>query len=232
MPKAKTIDDGASIGKRKGAELRDPLERAGRASKDEAARFLSLVAKGVKYSDFMEHVAVNVFEELRSVSLVDSFFALDDAAVCAKLRMSKEQLQGYREHPQYEPVKEALRASAKQLGGASTVDGMAEAMERNVAHEVYGMAMLAGSDRERLKALDAFVDRRSAKKGREPEKGSALVIPERLLELMAKGLEMEKHLVGPAVRQIGEGPVIDLAVEQDDEISADVLNVPLQEEET
>jgi len=227
-------DSEASIGNRRGRKAQDPLTNATRTNRDETARWLSLVSRGVKYSDFLDAdppLGVNVFEELRTVALIDTFFQLDDAAILAKIDMQPDVLKGYRENPQYQPMVDALKGSAKRLGGADTVDGVAEAMEKEVVHEVYAMGMLEGNAREKLKALTEFVDRRSAKKGREGDAGSALMIPERMLELMALGLEKERHLLPPEPRKIGEGSVIDIAAEADDSISADRLNVPTQEED-
>ena len=218
--------------KSKKPESSDALADAGQSSKEEIGKFLALTCRSVKYSDFLDAhppLSVPVFQELQTVALIDQFFQLDDAGVCARLEMELPTLQNLRGNPHYAAMKQALLDAAKRLGGANTVDGLAEVMEREVAHEAYGLGMLEGTARDKQKALDAFIDRRSAKKTRAPEAGNALMIPERMLELMALGLEKEKHL---QPRQIGAGAVIDLTAEvEDDSISADVLNVPAVEED-
>lgn len=236
-PKTLDKDDSpASIQKRKGRELSDPLAHAGRTARDETARMLSLVSKGVRYTDFMDAdppiEGVNVFEELRTVALVDKFFQLDDAEVCKRLRMKPENLEHYRQHPLYPQMVEALKASARRIGGVSTIDGLAETMEREVAHELLGIGLLEMNVREKRSVLGDLADRRSAKKGRQGDGPQVLVMPDRWLELIQLAAGMEPRLLKQVPQHPGlpPGPTIDIPAE-DDDISADRLNVPVQEED-
>lgn len=199
----------------------DPIVAAAKHQKDDSARFLALTSRAVRYADFMEELPVNIFEEMRTVAVVDQFFRIDDVSLTKLVRIPAEQLVAYREHPCYPRIREALLAAARKQAGASTLKSFAEMMESQVAGEVYGIAMLGSNQRIRMDALREFTDRLEAKKGREPESAPAFVFPERVLELMALGLKMEKHL--------GDGgPVIDI---ESEEIDGGRMNVPEQEED-
>lgn len=214
---------------KRGRPLKDPLTRVRKEQRAEAAQFMSLVTKGVPYSAFLDAdppLAVNTFAALRNVGTVDQFFDFDDAAICVRLEISKDELARYRENPHYPKIREALVTSARRLGGARTIDSLAENMEGEVAQELYAMGMLEKSPREKIKALDAFADRRSAKKTRQEQVGSGMVLPERLLDVIKLGLEWEKHLLQERGR-----PALAAGDEDVIEISASRLNVPAEEDE-
>lgn len=218
----------------------DPVELARADARRSDVRALSLISRSVPYSAFMDAdppIGVGLFEEIRGIALVDAFFIeLSDAEVCAKLGVSPDHLGDLRRHPHYEPVKAAMRESARRLSAPRTLDDMAEAIEPEVAREMYSLAMSCGSPREQLKALEAFADRRSAKKGREQQEGAGLLLPERFVEALELGLRMEKHLIesARAEKLVGSGSVpaaIGAGDEQVIEISASVVNVPREADE-
>ncbi len=188
------------------------------------AKVLSHIASGVNYSDFLAAdppIGANVFLDLRGLALLDTFMELDDGDISGKLDILPGQLAGLRAHAHYDNMVERLRASASSLAAATSIDGMAAAGERQVAAELFHMAMHGKTSRDQLKAIEALADRRSSKKTREPEQ-RVLSFPEGLMEFMKLALEMTGRQSEP--RTIGAGePAI--------EILADRLNVPVHRDE-
>lgn len=226
---------------RRGPRLTDPVAQAEQAAKDELARFVSLVTREVQWSQFLgsgepgepEPPSVPVFMDLRTLGMVDAFFGYDDALVCQKLSWAPETVASLRANPFYPIIKQALFDAARRLGGAKTIDQVAEVLEGAVGRQMASVALLDGGDAKiRGKMLESFADRRSAKISRGVDGAGGIVFPERLLELMEAGLAMEHHLLKKAAPPAlpDGGPVIDLEV-LDDAIGGDVLNVPRHEEE-
>lgn len=227
---------------KKGRPPSDPLARARKTQTVEMAEFLSLVSRAVHYTDFMDldpaiHFGVDDFNNLRSTAIRDQFFpSLDDAEVCRKLKIQRDVLLRSRRHSYYEKMRTSLMDAARSLGSARTVSGMAEAMEPQVAREMLAVGILSSDVRAKVKMLDSFADRRSSKKGRQGEQGVNLMLPQRFVEAMQLGLEMEKHLLArmAAADAVTTSHALQLAEPEPEgdviEISAKVVNVPRREE--
>lgn len=201
--------------KRRPPPVVDPIDRAIAAQKEAQARFVRQVCALVPYEMFLEvkpALKIMTFEELRTAAMLDLFFDLSDEEVARKLTVKEWRLQNLREHAHYGAVRDALAEQAKKLAGSLTMDALAEVAERAVASERLSTALDPGGDaRERNRAQDAFLDRRSSKKGRESEGGAVLVLPEGLLEMLRAAREIE------AARNVGRQEVI---------IDATVLQIP------
>jgi hypothetical protein len=187
-------------------------------------RTLTLISSGVNYTDFLAldpPLAANTFLELRGLSLLDTFMDLTDGELILKLDLLPTRVADLRAHPHYPTMCDRLKAAAQRLASAATIDGMAEAGERDVARELLYTATHGDKPAARLRAAESLADRRSSKKVREPEQ-RVLSFPEGMMEVMRIAMEM-------AGRQLPHAPVAGLLDpgEPAIEIRADRLNVPI-----
>jgi len=167
------------------------VEDAIRESHQEGRFFVTLVARFVPYSDFCDQVTLDVFRLLLGTALFDQFSELPDSEKAERMGsqanpVAAERLAGLREHPLYGAVRERIVEQARRLALPRSMDEWAEVAEDIAAREGLKIA-LTGGVKERIEAVKSFVDRRSAKKGREMAP-SILMLPDRFVEALKAGL--------------------------------------------
>lgn len=188
--------------KRRPPPVVDPIDRTIAAQKEAQARFVRQVCALVPYEMFLDReppLKIMVFEELRTAAMLETFFDFSDEEIARKLTVAEWRLQNLREHPHYGAVRDALAEQAKKLAGSLTMDALAEVAERAVASERLSTALDPGGDaRERNRAQDAFLDRMSARKGREGggSTSALIILPEGLLEGLREARELEVKFGG------------------------------------
>lgn len=181
-------------------------------------RFFQTVVEHVLYSDFIDlepPLAVDLFLKLRSLTILDRYFQLEDESILARMGIAQEHLDRLRAHPHYPPVLEAVKEKTSKLAKPRSMDDWAQEAQDRMASEMFLVALSDAGPRDRVPAIEAFLDRTSAKKGREAEKPAGMMFPDDALKIMKFALEMGQ---GQEPKQIGSGSTVDIA--------ADVLNVP------
>lgn len=197
------------LGKKKKKEDDNSLQGDAREKK-----FWKLVAESVPYSQFLELrpvLKVNWFLEMRTLAILDLFWDLKDEEIIEKLNIEQIRLYNLRSSPHYQAVCAAAAAAARDMAKPRTLDEWARDTEDRVAADLYLIGTGDGLARDRVAALTAFADRRSAKKGREAEAGGQMMLPPNLVAaiqfVMSQG----------AVPELGDG------------VDGGVLNVPRRE---
>lgn len=184
-------------------------------SKREKAQFLKLVLAQVQYTGFvklMPRMKLDEFDRIRSIALIDTFLDMTNRDIMARLGVNESIVTGARKHVHFPVVQETLVEAAVALA-AKTIDEMAKVMEGSVAKEMAVGALSGNLDREQLVALQEFASRTAPKPGRTSDQ-KGILFPPKLLEIIARGVQMMPKPV--------DGQLI--------EISASRVNVPLLEE--
>lgn len=177
-------------------------------------QLLKLLVKKVRWSDFWEYehrgksrqLAFSRFEVLMNIALGDLFTDHDDKKLAQIFGAHEKWLPENREHPQFEPIKAALRQAMADVQAKKGIDGWAELIEDAVGQEVAATALFAKSGREKGAAQDAILDRRSAKKGRGAEtSGVHIYLPagfemtrDRALQIEAEIRQRQQTYLPPA----------------------------------
>jgi hypothetical protein len=173
----------------------DSLDKALGSREEALAKYIRNVAALTPFEAFLgldPPLKPGVFFQLQTMAVCDLFFDFEDSEIAKRLSVQEWKLSNLREHAYFGKVRDALQASAMALAGAASMDKMAEVAERAVASERLGMALdPSGDSREKAKALESFIDRRSARKGREGESAKVLLLPDGLLEMLRQAREME-----------------------------------------
>lgn len=166
---------------------------------------LRTMAKMVRWIDFWEYedqkgrkkiLSYPKFESLLALSMADLFTELDDEKKSSILRATRSQVKDNRLHPQYETIKEAVLGVMEKLRATKGIDGWASLLEDAASQEVGYTALFAKSGREKQRALDAILDRRSAKKGRGGEGSEIhLHLPPGFLENRERSRELEASIL-------------------------------------
>lgn len=198
---------------KKAKKAEDPLQNDSQVKK-----FWALVVEGVPYSQFIglePPLKVNRFQEIRTLVILDRFWDLSDDEIAEKLGISADHLAMLRGNPHYEAVAAAVTAEAVRLSSPRTFDEWAAdpKVEDRVASELLMTGLSTSSARDRVAALSAFADRRSAKKGREAEEAPAVSLPPNFVQAIMHVYQMAGSQ-GPAALPAGGG------------VDAGVLNVP------
>lgn len=111
-----------------------------------------------------------------------------------------------RAKPGFAAIQEKILEAAGKLALEMKMDKAAEALEEVMVREQARLA-LAGRPSDRPEAVASFLDRRSAKKGRDPEVGKGLYLPEGFIEAIRLGFQLSRGQL-------------------DDGVSAERLNTP------
>lgn len=189
---------------------------------------LRLISRIVRWIDFWEYedkkgktrrLSFLRFEALVKLSMAELFAEYTDKDLAKILGILPGWLKSSREHPQFEPIKEAVAEAARKLRDSKGVDSLAELLEGDVAIEVGATALFAKSGREKQGAQDALLDRRSAKKGRGGEAPSIhLHLPEGFQATRDRALEIQAEILKDRQRY--------LPAPEDDVIDASFVRVP------
>lgn len=227
----------------------DALDSAHRAGLSIDADFLHLVMAQIQVSDYLgseeeegaEGISIPLFSTLRLLCVIDQLYHLSDAEILAKLKIKTTlEVVALRKNPHYQKMLTSVREAVKTVSSMTTMDQVAEMTEGRMAKSVASMATRPKGSRERMKALEAIVDRRSQKKSRKGEGGggvhlhfppsvfASIVETHRVLQERGGGEAPEVRLALPA----GVGhPAPQPDIEDADEIDGSVVNVPLPEVE-
>lgn len=193
---------------------------------------LRLISRIVRWVDFWEYkddrgetkrLSYLRFEAIVKVAMADLFAEYEDGKLVKILGVFPTWLDSIREHPQFEPVRDAVAEATRKLRDARGVDSLAELLEGDVAIEVGATALFAKSGREKQAAQDALLDRRSAKKGRGGEVASIhLHLPEGFQTTRERALRIEAEIL--------KERRLSLPAPEDDIIDAAFVRVPDDEE--
>lgn len=166
-------------------------------------QLLKLLIKMVPWSDFWEYeykgksqqLSYTKFEVLMDLAMGELFTDHDDDKLAKIFGVPEKWIPENREHPQYEPIKAAMRAAMERTKAKKGIDGWAELIEDAAAQEVAATALFAKSGREKQGAQDALLDRRSAKKGRGAETGAVhIYLPDGFERTRDRALQIEAQI--------------------------------------
>lgn len=238
----------------------DALESAHRAGLSIDADFLHLVMAQIQVTNYLGSdaeeeggdpipgIPIPLFSTLRLLCVIDSLYQLPDAEILPRVKVSTtSELASLRKNPQYPRMLADVRAATKQIAGMKSMDEVAETTESRMAMAVAAMATRTKGSRERMKALEAIVDRRSQKKSRKGEGGGGglhlhfppsvfAAIQETHRVLQGRGEMGAGVATAPEVRLAlppgtgagaGQMPLSSPIIEDADEIDGSVVNVPL-----
>jgi hypothetical protein len=162
-----------------------PAKRDGRFSqleakiasteREEYEGALRQIYRHAPYADFVElGLTILQFQDIRLVAANVDILGLDISVVESKLHVEMGWCDGIKEHPQYEEVKERIKAAFVKACGAKTFDQIAENAQTAVGRRLVDFAE-TGPARESIQALTELAARVSAKKARndEPEDDGA-----------------------------------------------------------
>lgn len=103
-----------------------------------------------------------------------------------------------RARPAFVAIREKVLAAGETLSVSRKMDEASEAMEEIFVREQTRLA-LAGRAVDRPDAVASFLDRRSAKKGREPDAGRGMFLPAGFLEAIRLGFELSRGQLDESV---------------------------------
>lgn len=179
----------------------------------------------VRYSDVVpedpeeEAMTVTRFQQLRQLAVYDVFFDMTNAEKCYAVHppINKANIWRTRQQQDYREIVALVKDRAATLARSGGMMDAAEQLEPQLAEKILHMA-LHGSGRDRLKALDEFVGRLSAKKGREDQ--LVVRMPPDLEQAIASAMETARLAEAKRLPP-GGGEVVDAEV-----ISASVVPLP------
>jgi len=179
----------------------------------------------VRYSDVMpedpdeDAMTVTKFQQLRQLAIYDTFYSMSNAEKAFAIHppISAKNIWRTRQQPEYVQLEGLVRERAATLAKSGGMMDTAEQLEPQLAEKILHMALL-GAGRDRLKALDEFTGRLSAKKGREDQ--LVVRMPPDLEVAIASAMETAR-LAEKKLLPGGSEPVVDAEV-----ISASVVPLP------
>lgn len=184
---------------------------------------MRLVARMVPWTEFWEYqdeegrektLAYYRFEALLGLAMADCMTEYPDKKKSQILQATQAQIEKLRNHPQYEPVRTRVMETMRRLKKTRGIDGWAELLEDIASTETAAIGLFSSSTRDKQAAIDTFLDRRSAKKGRGGEAGQVHIhLPDSFVSTRDRALQIEAEMrsrIGEAEgpKQI-EGDVID-----------------------
>lgn len=177
------------------------------------AEWLDSVKMLVRYADVLtldaeEIIAVDVFQAFRQLAVYELFYDITRAVQAEGTGMSVRQIEKALKDERFLQIREMVRTQALALAQHSGMMDTAEALEPQMAEKVLHMA-LHGRGRDRLKALDEFTGRLSAKKGREDK--LIIRMPPDLEDAIARAMETAQRAEAKLLPG-GEPDVIDACV--------------------
>lgn len=183
-----------------------------------AKRFLEAVLEHVPYSQFIDcnpPLMVDEYLTLRNLALIDRFWGWTDETIRDKIGYEALTLQQLRSHAHYGAIKDKLVETAIELSKPASMATWAKRVEDRAAMEMFLLSVGDGKNhKDRLTALESFLDRTSAKMGRESESGPSITIPSDVLQSIRFALEMKAKAGGGDDLLLEGGP------------RGDVLGVP------
>ena len=189
----------------------DAMQRATETSDDMIIEFLTAVSAQVEYRNIAQEdgefqwdkISIPEFVNLRTLAMIDMFDPRKDEEIKPAITVPKTPRQ-LRNHPFYKRVKEEVRAQAERVARTDTMMAASEELEPIMVGKMRHLA-LTGSDREKAMATKEFLDRQSAKVGREGGERVIYFQPGFLENLEKTAKILEQHRVTKQV----EGEVID-----------------------
>lgn len=189
------------------------------------AEWVETIKMLVRYSDVIpeepdeEAMTVSRFQQLRQLAIYETFYDLTrkEQSFHVKPPMAVPTIQRWLQRDEYKLVEGLVRERATTLAKSGGMMDAAEQLEPQLAEKILHMA-LQGTGRDRLKALDEFTGRLSAKKGREDQ--LIVRMPPDLEAGIASAMETAR-LAEAKLLPPGGGETIDAEV-----ISASVVPLP------
>jgi len=176
------------------------------------AEWLDSVKMLVRYADVIlideDIMPVDVFQAFRQLAVYELFYDITRAVQAEGTGMSVRQIEKAIKDERFVAVKDMVREKAAMLAQQGGMMETAEALEPQMAEKVLHMA-LHGRGRDRLKALDEFTGRLSAKKGREDK--LIIRMPPDLEDAIARAMETAQKAEAKLLPG-GEPDVIDACV--------------------
>lgn len=163
----------------------DALEE--NATKD-LADFLAMLGRMVPYPLFSARATHSDYRRLFLLVTLDLFSNYDEEG--KRLRTGREPAE-QRALPVYAEIYAKVVAAAEALAADRTMDEASEKLEEVFVREQIRLG-LAGRVIDRPNAISSFLDRRSAKKGKEPDAGRGMYFPEGFIEAIRLGFELSR----------------------------------------
>lgn len=150
-------------------------------------------------------VDVRRFQVLRNIAIGEVLLATTRAEQAEAAGISPSTVEKWVRTPLYARIREVVNDRAKQVALSGTMLSVAEELEGVFTLEMLHEA-LRGTGRDRLKALDEFTGRRSAKKGREAS--VTLRLPPQLEEAIMQAREIQLRHALPEETEVIDATVI------------------------
>lgn len=187
---------------------------------------LRLAVTLVPWLDFWEykdskgkdkHLSFAHFEGILSIALAELATDYDDEKLARSVNATKKWIHNMRQHPQYVAIRDATADALRRLRQTRGIDSWAELMEYAAGKETAATA-LYGKGMAKQGAVDALIDRRSAKKGRGAEGAQVHIhLPPQFESTRDRALTIEAEILRREPR---------LLPSADDAIDASFVRVP------
>ena len=175
----------------------------------------------VRYSDLIREgvggLTANRFVKYRQLAIFEHFSELTVKEKAERLEVSHWAIREWKKDPDYERVLDRLVVVAEDAARDRSVVEAAQAYEPVLVGELLNTA-LYGSGRDKLKAIDEFTGRISAKKGREGGE-IHLRLPDEFIEQIKEAQKIQQKQLPPAelVDDVIEASVVSVPEYEDDE---------------
>lgn len=181
----------------------DAFDFLERKSTDDLIEFLAMLQRMVPYSLFAARLPHAEYRRRFVLAALDLFSAFDEGEKKRRIGAEPEEV---RAHALFPEIKGRVLTAGGLLAEDRTMDKAAKDFEEVMVREQARLAF-TGRPADRPEAIASFLDRTSAKKGREPDPGKGLYLPEGFLEVVRLGFALAKGQLN-------------------DEVSAERLNTP------
>jgi hypothetical protein len=128
------------------------------------------------------------FRWLRRIAILDEFSGITKGERAAIFEMSEQELENLRKKGDYSVVRMLVRRAGEALAPAAMLE-MAPRLEGALA-EREAEAALTGTGRDARAARAEFLDRTSAKKGRDPKEALVMRLPSDMEQRMRELLDL------------------------------------------
>ena len=175
-------------------------------------QWLESVKVLVRYADVigdgLDLMPVDVFQQMRQLAIYELFYSISRKEQAEGLGVGPKSVSRMLSDEKYLEIMELVRSRAIQVAKSGGMMDTAEQLEPHMAEKVLHMA-LHGRGRDRLKALDEFTGRLSAKKGREDQ--LVIRMPPDLEAAILSAMETA-HLAEQKLLPGGNPDIIDASV--------------------
>lgn len=172
----------------------EALEALEKSARRDFVDLLVLIQKVVPYAEFAPRMPQARYRKLLLVACMDLLGELSEEE---KVKRLGEPIDPLRKSKHGRDVRARVREAVLKLSEERDTAAMARDFEPTFAREKMRLA-LAGPASGRPQAVDAFLDRRSARKGRE-EGAGAFVLPAALLDALKAGFALGAAAADEAV---------------------------------